>query len=118
MPILGPISRRDLIRYLRRLGFEGPYNNRKEIAMLTDYIQAAMRRATYKILDDDGTYVGTIPGLQGIWANACTLTACQEELQEVLEDWLILGFRLGHEIPVVDGINLNTRVIATQEELV
>lgn len=24
MPVFGPISRRDLIRYLRRLGFEGP----------------------------------------------------------------------------------------------
>lgn len=25
MPHLGPISRRDLISYLRRLGFEGPF---------------------------------------------------------------------------------------------
>lgn len=25
MPPLGPIKRRDLIRYLRQLGFEGPY---------------------------------------------------------------------------------------------
>jgi predicted RNA binding protein YcfA (HicA-like mRNA interferase family) len=26
MPPFGPIRRRDLIRYLRRLGFEGPYS--------------------------------------------------------------------------------------------
>ncbi len=25
MPPFGPVSRRDLIRYLRKLGFEGPY---------------------------------------------------------------------------------------------
>ena len=26
MPEFGPIGRRDLIRYLRKLGFEGPYS--------------------------------------------------------------------------------------------
>ncbi len=26
MPHIGPIKRRDLIHYLRRLGFEGPYS--------------------------------------------------------------------------------------------
>lgn len=47
--------------------------------MLTDYVQAAMRRATYEILDD-GTYYGEIPGFQGVYANAKTLEACREEL--------------------------------------
>ena len=29
MPRLGPIKRRDLIRYLRLIGFEGPYSGGK-----------------------------------------------------------------------------------------
>jgi hypothetical protein len=29
MPRFGPIRRRDLIRYLKRLGFEGPYSGGK-----------------------------------------------------------------------------------------
>ncbi|CUU36800.1 MAG: type II toxin-antitoxin system HicA family toxin [Armatimonadetes bacterium] len=29
MPVFGPISRADLIRYLRQLGFEGPYSGGK-----------------------------------------------------------------------------------------
>ena len=29
MPPFGPIRRRDLIRYLRQLGFEGPYSGGK-----------------------------------------------------------------------------------------
>ena len=37
--------------------------------MLTAYIQAAMRHATYKLLDD-GTFFGEIPDLQGVWGNA------------------------------------------------
>lgn len=73
--------------------------------MLTSYIRAAMRLAKYEILEDH-TYYGEIPGFQGVWANAETLEACREELQSALEDWLILGLRMGHELPVVAGINL------------
>jgi predicted RNase H-like HicB family nuclease len=64
-----------------------------------------MRLAKYEILEDH-TYYGEIPGFQGVWANAETLEACREELQSALEDWLILGLRMSHELPVVAGINL------------
>lgn len=73
--------------------------------MLTSYIQNAMRLAKYEILED-GQYYGEIPGIQGVWAQAENLEDCREELQNVLEDWLILGLRLGHKIPVVAGIRL------------
>ena len=73
--------------------------------MLTQYIRAAMRRATYEILSD-GTYYGEIPGFQGVYANAATLDDCREELQEVLEGWIVLGLRLGHPLPVVGDVSL------------
>jgi predicted RNase H-like HicB family nuclease len=73
--------------------------------MLTSYIQAAMHRATYEILSD-GTYYGEIPGLAGVYANEPSLEVCREQLQEVLEDWIVLGLRLGHPIPEIDGIRL------------
>ncbi len=72
--------------------------------MLTPYIQNAMRLAIYEILED-GQYYGEIPGFQGVWAQAENLEACREELQSVLEDWLILGLRMGHKLPVVAGID-------------
>ena len=74
--------------------------------MLTSYIHEAMRLAKYGILED-GTYYGEIPGFQGVWANAELLDACREELQSALEDWLILGLRMGHALPVVAGIDLS-----------
>lgn len=74
--------------------------------MLTEYIQAALRRAKYEVLPEDQTFYANIPGFQGVWANADTLEACREELREVLEDWIVLGLRLGHPLPVVDGISL------------
>ncbi len=34
MPVFGPVSRRDLIRYLKKLGFEGPYKGKKHDFMV------------------------------------------------------------------------------------
>jgi len=73
--------------------------------MLTDYIRAAMDRAAYEVLSDGAIY-GEIPGFQGVYANAETHEACRQELQEVLEGWIVLGLRLGHILPVVDDIEL------------
>ncbi len=73
--------------------------------MITNHIQAAMRQGSYEILED-GAYYGEIAGFQGVYASADTLDACREELQDVLEGWIVLGLRLGHILPVVDGISL------------
>lgn len=73
--------------------------------MLSKYISAAMKRAKYELLSD-GTFYAEIPGFQGVYANGKSLEKCREELQEVLEDWIILGLRLGHALPVVAGIDL------------
>ena len=76
--------------------------------MLTEYIQCAMNKAHYEIIEN-GRYCGEIPGLQGVWADAETLEKCRETLREVLEDWLVVGLRHAHAIPVLDGIDLNKR---------
>lgn len=79
--------------------------------VLTEYLGAAMRQAAYEILPD-GTFYGEIPGFQGVYANSETLEACRVQLQEVLEGWLILGLQLGHELPVVEGIDLMAKEAA------
>ena len=76
--------------------------------MLTDYINAAMRRAKYEILDDNEGFWGEIPGFQGVWANADTLEECRDELQSVLEGWIILGLQFNDPMPEVDGIVIET----------
>jgi predicted RNA binding protein YcfA (HicA-like mRNA interferase family) len=38
MPHFGPIKRKELIRYLRRLGFEGPYSGGKHQFMIKSEI--------------------------------------------------------------------------------
>jgi len=66
-----------------------------------------LRRATYEMLSDSTIY-GEIPCLRGVYADARTLEECREQLQEVLEGWIILGLRLGHTLPAVDGMELVT----------
>lgn len=74
--------------------------------MLTKYIEAAMRHARYEILPDDGTFYGEIPDLPGVYANAETLEACRDLLQEVLEGWLILSIADHDPLPVIEGVAL------------
>ena len=77
--------------------------------MLREYIGAAMRRAHYEILSDDGSYYGEIPGFEGVFANAETLEACREQLEEVLEDWILLGISEHHSLPVVEQMDLSVK---------
>jgi predicted RNase H-like HicB family nuclease len=79
--------------------------------MLTAYIQAAMQRAQYKLLED-GSYFGEIPDFQGVWANEQTLEDCRRVLQEVLEEWLLLKLLDNEEVPQLKGISLAKTVKA------
>ena len=76
--------------------------------MLANYIDQAIEQAVYEIIEDDSTYWGEIPGLQGVWAHHKTLEGCRRELREALSDWLALRLRLGLPIPVIAGICLDT----------
>ncbi len=79
--------------------------------MFADYVQAAMRHATYEILSDK-TFYGSIPGFQGVWANADTLEACRDELADVLEGWLLLRIADHLELPEVDGRKIVVKATA------
>jgi predicted RNase H-like HicB family nuclease len=84
------------------------------LAMISDYITAALRHAHYELMEN-GRFYGSIPDCQGCWAEAATLEECREELRETLEDWLLLGLQLGHALPVIDGLDLNRRELANAE---
>ena len=64
--------------------------------MFSAYVEKAMHRAVYE-LSEDGTFFGTIPGFDGVWANGSTLEECRNELLSTLEGWLSLGLWLNEE---------------------
>ena len=75
-------------------------------SILTGYIDMALARAEYDKLED-GTFSGRIPGCKGVIAFGKTLRECETELQPTLEDWIFVGLKLGHPLPVIDGFDLN-----------
>jgi predicted RNase H-like HicB family nuclease len=56
---------------------------------------------------EDGTFAGKIPSCKGVIAFGVTLPECENELRSTLEDWILLGLKLRHSLPVIDGIDLN-----------
>jgi predicted RNase H-like HicB family nuclease len=74
--------------------------------ILSDYIDRAMGQAEYDKLEDN-SFAGRITSCKGVLAFGATLKECEEELRSTLEDWLLVGLKLGHSLPVVDGIDLN-----------
>jgi predicted RNase H-like HicB family nuclease len=77
--------------------------------MLTRYLREAMRTATYEILTDSEGFYGCIPQLEGVWANAPTLEECREQLEEVLEDWLLIRLTRQFPIPAIGDVTLSVK---------
>lgn len=74
--------------------------------ILSEYINQAMEQAVYDKLED-GTFAGRIPACKGVAAFGATLRECEEELRSTLEDWILVGLKLGHPLPMITGIDLN-----------
>mgnify|MGYP001562078308 CR=1 FL=1 len=74
--------------------------------MFVDYIRASMKLAKYEILFDDGTFYGEIPGFDGVYANADTLESCRDELESVLEEWILFRVSRNLPLPIVTGQGL------------
>ena len=75
--------------------------------MLAAFLDVAMEHSVFEIIEDEETYWGEIPGLQGVWARGNTLVICQRELREALSDWIALRLYLNLPIPVMAGFDLN-----------
>ena len=74
--------------------------------ILSEYLNEAMAQAVYDKLED-GSFAGRIPSCKGVIAFSATLRECEDELRSTLEDWIWLGLKLGHSLPVLGSIDLN-----------
>jgi len=78
--------------------------------ILTEYVNQLMAHAVYDKLED-GTFAGRIPQCKGVVAFGATLRECEDELRSTLEDWILVGLKLGHPLPVIGEIDLNKEPI-------
>ena len=56
---------------------------------------------------EDNTYSGKIESCKGVIAFANSIKECEVELQSILEDWILLGLKMKHRLPVINDIDLN-----------
>jgi predicted RNase H-like HicB family nuclease len=77
-----------------------------EDIMIQQYLQAAMSQARFKRIDNPEPIFGEIPPCPGVWATGETEEDCRRTLEEALEDWVLLGIRLGHSLPEINGVRI------------
>jgi predicted RNase H-like HicB family nuclease len=59
-----------------------------------------MMQAVYDKLED-GSFSGRIPSCKGVVAFGATLRECEDELRSTLEDWILVGLKLKHPLPII-----------------
>ncbi|QFR39456.1 type II toxin-antitoxin system HicB family antitoxin [Candidatus Gracilibacteria bacterium 28_42_T64] len=75
--------------------------------MLTEFIEGAMKKSKYEILEGGEGFYGEIEGFSGVWAESDTLEGCRSELKEVLEEWILIKVRKHTFIPKVESYDIN-----------
>jgi predicted RNase H-like HicB family nuclease len=76
--------------------------------MFAEYIQAALEKAEYEIIDNPEPYYAHVPGLVGVWATGQTIEECRKELIEVIEEWIVARLQWGQPIPSIGGHAITT----------
>lgn len=67
--------------------------------MFSEYVQEALKRAHYEIIEDPEPYYGEVTELEGVWATGHSLEECRESLRETIEGWLLIRLQRGLSIP-------------------
>ena len=74
--------------------------------MLTEYIEAAMSKAKYEMIEDEEPYYGEVPELEGVWASGKTLEECRKNLAGVIDGWIIVKLRKGLPLPPIGAYKI------------
>ena len=69
--------------------------------MLIEYIESALEKAKYEIIDDTLPFYGEVPVLKGVWAQGKTLEECRNNLKDVIEGWIIIRLEKHLSIPTI-----------------
>ena len=80
--------------------------------MFCEYIQAAISKAVYEVIEDDEPYYGEVPELKGVWAIGKTPEECRDNLRMAIEDWIAFSLRSNLPIPAIEGRTIRAPVEA------
>jgi len=74
--------------------------------MLTEYIDEALRRAHYEIIDNEEPFYGEVKELKGIWASGKSLEECRIHLKDIIDGWLLLSVKHNKRIPDLGALRI------------
>lgn len=74
--------------------------------MLLLYVQTALERAHYEIIEDEEPFYGEVSELEGLWATGKTLEQCRRNLASAIEDWLLFSIAKGLSIPNFGNVSI------------
>ena len=75
--------------------------------MLTEFIEWAMKKSKYEILEWGEWFYWEIEWFAWVWAQSDTLEGCRIEIKEVLEEWILIKVRKHTFIPKVESYDIN-----------
>jgi predicted RNase H-like HicB family nuclease len=75
--------------------------------MMQAWLDAAMARAEFELIENDPPWFGSVPDCPGAWAVGTSEADCRLELREALESWALFGLRFGDSVPIIDGVQLS-----------
>ncbi len=74
--------------------------------MLSEYIEEALRKAQYEIIQDEDPFYGEVEDIKGVWATGKTLEECRNNLKDVIEGWIMLSIKKGLPIPKLGSFEI------------
>jgi predicted RNase H-like HicB family nuclease len=91
------------------------FADNKMIEMFSEYIQAAMEKAQYKLIDNgEVPYFIEIPELDGVWATGQTAEDARRNFLEVLEDWIAAHLVWNLALPPIKPVTHQARQISSK----
>ena len=77
-----------------------------DTVMIREYIETALQRAKYEIIEDDEPYYGEIPELPGVWATGANLEECRRGLADAVDAWVLFRLSQGMAVPALGKTRL------------
>jgi len=74
--------------------------------MIQEYIDMALQKAHYEMIEDKEPYCGKAADLQGVRATGRTLEECRKNLAAVIDGWVLIRLSRGLPIPEIGGARI------------
>ena len=77
--------------------------------MIREYIDTALQKAHYELIEDEEPFYGEAKELQGVWATGRTLEECRKNLAEVIDGWILVRLSRALPMPELEGVHSGER---------